>query len=191
MARVLAKGASGVLFNRSCSVVLGTSVYAFRYLIYKKQAEVYSFMWCNIRNLSALSALLAIAMVAGCGGGGGGGGSKSGAAPTITSVSATSPSSSAGGTITITASVTDDSGLKSVTAVVTNPSGTASPALGMTAGTGSTYSCSSYVAAENYETSAVTYTVVVTAKDTDGNTSTSTCTFKVPGDAPPAPPSMN
>ncbi|MEN6357980.1 MAG: hypothetical protein ABFD83_12960 [Armatimonadota bacterium] len=142
------------------------------------------------RILIACGVLLAIAMIAGCGGGGGGTNSGDTTGPTISGASAASPSSCAGGDVTIKANVTDNTAVKSVTAVVTDPYDKSSSTLTMSLTTGSTFSCSGYEAAENGNTSSVTYTVVITATDTAGNTSKASCTFKVPGETPPSPPSF-
>ena len=87
------------------------------------------------------------------------------------------------GDITINATATDADGIASVTAVVTPAIG--SVTLDNTAG--SAYSKVVTIPA-NVEATAVTYTVVVTAEDGDGETTSVTRTFSVPGiDIPPPP----
>ncbi|MGC8863135.1 MAG: hypothetical protein ACP5R5_10235 [Armatimonadota bacterium] len=145
-------------------------------------------------------ALMLVAVVCGCGGGGGGGGGGDTTPPTLSGQSVT-PSSltPVGGTVTIQVTATDDVGVQSVTAVITgyNPATqtTGSTTVSLTHGSGNTWSAQHTVAPiitvppgvadANGET---TYTVVITAKDTSGNSSAAANTsFKVTG-LPPGNP---
>ncbi|MHB9037478.1 MAG: Ig-like domain-containing protein [Armatimonadota bacterium] len=148
-------------------------------------------MFYNGRIIIGLGVLSVVALLAGCGGGGrtsGLGGASDGNAPAITSTSATSPKTSAGGPVTIKSTATDDIGVTSVTAVVTKPDGSNSVAFTMNAGANNTYTYN-YDAPQNYTPLDQTYSVTVTARDSAGNTATSSAfTFLVPRDGPPDPP---
>ncbi|HHX39143.1 MAG TPA: hypothetical protein GX715_04190 [Armatimonadetes bacterium] len=149
----------------------------------------------------------------GCGGGGGdssaGGGSSSGGtssggsssggmvdtqAPTISNPRL-SPTTLdfRGGVVTISAEVTDASGISSVIATVQGPGGsTETVELAQT--TGTTYSATWGASANSSTTASVTYTVSVRATDTRGNVSpnhaagTLTVLPPDPGDTVPPPP---
>lgn len=128
-------------------------------------------------------------ITAGCGGGGGG----SVVTPlslTNATVTPTTLGSPSGGNVTISAVVTSTSTITDVHATVTKPGGatdtvTMSPS-------GSTYSDSSYRAEGNdsSDNQPQTYSVVISATDSAGNTANSgTLTFQVPPfDLPPPPP---
>ena len=139
--------------------------------------------------LAALTVCV-IVVTAGCGGGGGGDTTP----PTVSGVT-TSPSTLdfVGGPVTITADVTDASGVGAVGAsVVASSSGTTTP-VSMSKTTGDTYS-GQFAAPPNPIIDGIpeTYSVQVSASDTNGNAASSTATtFAVnPPDPPPAKPGI-
>lgn len=128
--------------------------------------------------------LATVISIAGCGGGGG---VPENEPPTVTSATvAPTELSFIGGTVAITAEVTDDDTVATVSAQVAGPGGTATVALTLSGGqyTGE------YVADANSGPDEDVYTVTVTATDNKGaigeavNTS---FTVAVPS-TPPAPP---
>ena len=130
--------------------------------------------------------LILIALVAGCGGGGNGG-TPDTTTPAISNVRIILPPGFDwhGGDVTIQADVTDASGVSVVRATVTLPD-SSQATVPMALAIGDTYS-GTYDAPANPGSAAETYSVVVTATDTKGNTGSSPpFTFDVP--APQAPP---
>ncbi len=109
--------------------------------------------------------LVTVISIAGCGGGGG---VPENQPPTITSATvAPTELYFIGGTVTITAQVTDDDTVATVSAQVAGPGGTATVALTLS---GAQYT-GEYVAVANSESDEDAYTVTVTATDNKGATS--------------------
>lgn len=136
-----------------------------------------------------LVALLQLFSLMGCGGGGGGSESTG---PTITNALAQGQSTlnSSGGPVTIQANVNDSSGIGSVTAVITKPDGTRTSAMDLMLITGDLYRVI-YTAPLNPTGQAQTYSVVITATDAGGKSSSaSPVTFPVPPDSVPPPPTF-
>jgi len=132
----------------------------------------------------------------GGGGGGNGGGVQPGdtQGPTIANAQATLPAGFrwTGGDVTVSADVTDPSGLKSVTATVMRQKTSAASQVALAAGTGTAYA-GTYAAAANVNNDGVaeSYSVTVTATDNADNVSTATTAFQVPAaTAPQNPPGL-
>lgn len=126
----------------------------------------------------------------GCGGGGGGGGSQDPlpdtTPPSITNTNATSPLDFNGGTVTISARVTDAGGVAAVTALIIKPD-TKTEVVQMT---GSTNYTGTFNAPANLGSSAAVYRVIISATDNAGNSASAPeIQFTVPApDEPPPPP---
>lgn len=138
--------------------------------------------------LTVLLIVLAFA-AAGCGGGGGGGGAVP-VGPSITNATV-SPSnwSSGGGNVNIEANVFDAAGVASVTAAVTSSAG--SKTVTLTQVSGDLFSGSIRIPANTLPGGpALVYSVTVSAKGSDGATSTAKApSFSIPAPtAPPQPP---
>jgi len=149
----------------------------------------------NLRNWIALLLGTALAaLTVGCGGGGGGGNAGGGGAPvdtvppSITATSATSPASSDGGPVPVTATVTDAGGVKEVYALITLPGG-GSERVNMFLTSGAIYQ-GTFNAPANYEFDPALYIVIVNAADKSDNYGASfPFNFEVPGfEFPPPPP---
>ncbi len=138
-----------------------------------------------------IALLIASCLIAGCGGGGGGGGSASSAGPSISNLSVSPTNwSSGGGTATIAATVTAASGVSSVTASVTSSSSTRTVTLSQVSGAGlfnGTYAIPANTAVGG---SAAVYTIVISATDAAGASSTASAgVISVPAPTnPPQPP---
>ncbi|MBI3948793.1 MAG: hypothetical protein HY321_22985 [Armatimonadetes bacterium] len=147
--------------------------------------------------------LLGLALAAaGCGGGGGdsttpdgGGTGPDTQAPALTGVALSTASLDfRGGSVTVSANVTDASGVATVTATIARE-GTTIGTVTLSPASGSTYSGTYSVPPNGSATGAAqTYTVVVRATDTKGNASAEvsagsvTVTAPDPGDQVPPPP---
>jgi len=132
----------------------------------------------------------------GGGGTGGGGGGQPGdtQGPTIANAQATLPAGFrwTGGTVTLSADVTDASGVKSITATVTRQKTGAASQVALAPGPAPAYT-STYAAAANLNNdgAAETYDVTLAATDNADNVSTATATFQVPAaGAPQTPPGL-
>jgi hypothetical protein len=129
------------------------------------------------------------ALVAGCGGGGGGGGTPTPppdtTPPTITNTNATNPADFQGGTVTISARVTDASGVASVIATVIKPDTTTA----QVTMSGSTNYSGTFVAPVNNTNNNAVYRVIISATDNAGNSgSAPEIQFTVPAPETPPPP---
>jgi hypothetical protein len=124
----------------------------------------------------------------GCGGGGGGGQNPptDTTPPTITNTNVTSPLDFNGGTVTISARVTDAGGVAAVTALIIKPD-TKTEVVQMI---GSTNYAGTFNAPANLGSSAAVYRVIISATDTSGNSASAPeIQFTVsPPDVPPPPP---
>ena len=133
-----------------------------------------------------IPALLSLLLV-GCGG------RRDVTPPTISSRAVEVPGSFSfeGGPVVISAKVTDAGGIAQVSARITGPVGSGDPTTAaMTLTSGSTYS-GEYTAPENLreDGQAETYSIVIVARDTSGNTAESQpVTFQVPAPDMPSPP---
>ena len=147
-----------------------------------------------VRSLVLIS-VIAVVGLAGCGGGGGGGGDSAtdtgGPTVTVGAITLPSPFTYEGGNVTVGATASDASGVTEVKVVVTKLSDSTKTTIRLSVVSGSTFS-GVFPAPRNIRSDgkAETYSVVVTATDSAGNTtSTTSATFDVPPlEAPPPPP---
>ena len=143
----------------------------------------------SARILTLVCAFITLALLAGCGGGGGGSTSVKDTSAPVLSNPVASTLTSSGGTVTLCVNATDDVGVKSVKATIKLEDDVLSEKT-MSLESGNTY-VTTYSAAANYTSTAVTYTVVFEASDAAGSVSNpSTITFDVPAniETPPSPP---